>query len=113
MQTIVVYDTLFGNTEQIARAVARGAGTLGGVRVVSVAEAGQAFAERPDLLVIGGPTQRRGMSPALRAFLGAMPSQGLEGVQASSFDTRYRMAMLLSGSAAKDAAAEMRRAGAQ
>jgi flavodoxin len=113
MQTVVIYDTLFGNTEQIARAIGHGAGTVGEVRVMSVAEASQSLPARPDLLLVGGPTQRHGMSPALRAFIDALPPSSVRGVPASSFDTRYRMATFLSGSAAKDTADRLRKAGGQ
>ena len=76
MLTLVVYDTKFGNTEKIAEAIARGAGTLGSVQVMDTAQAGEPPAERPDLVLVGGPTQRRNLSPALRAFIGAMPWRG-------------------------------------
>jgi len=70
MQTVVVYDSKFGNTERIADAIARGVGTLGSVLVMDTAEAtgtGQGPAGRPDLMLLGGPTQKRAPSPALRA----------------------------------------------
>jgi flavodoxin len=113
MQTIVVYDTLFGNTEAIARAIARGAGTVGNAEVMSVAEAGQALAGRPDLLLLGGPTQRHGINHELSSFIEGLQPQVVRDVAAASFDTRYRMATLLSGSAAKDAANKLRKAGAR
>ena len=70
MQTMIIYDTFTsnGNTEQIARAIARGVGTLGDVRVLSVAEATPSLPEPLDLLLVGGPTQRHGLSPGLRGF---------------------------------------------
>jgi flavodoxin len=110
MLTLVVYDTKFGNTERIAEAIARGAGTLGSVHVMDIAEAAQPLAERPDLLLVGGPTQRRGPSPALRDFVEALPPS-LQDVPAASFDTRYRGSTLLMGSAASAAANGLRKAG--
>lgn len=115
MQTVVIYDSKFGNTEKIAEAIARGVGTLGDVRVLSTAEAvgaTQTFAPPPDLLLLGGPTQRRGPSPALRAFIDALPVS-LRGVPAASFDTRYRGATLFMGSAAAEAAKVIGKAGAE
>jgi flavodoxin len=110
MRAIVIFDSKFGNTEKIAQAIARGIGTLGSVRVLSAADPTPAFAERPDLLIVGGPTQSRGMSPALRSVLDAVP-QGLRGVSAATFDTRYRGPKLIMGSAAEAAAKSLGKAG--
>jgi flavodoxin len=112
MLTVVIYDSSFGNTARIAQAIGRGAATLGDVRVLSVGDAGGGLAQ-PDLLLVGGPTQHHRTSPELRTFLEALPRRSLQRVPAASFDTRYRMAAFLSGSAAKEAAGRLRRAGCQ
>jgi flavodoxin len=112
MLTVVVYDTKFGNTAKIAQAISRGAGTRGGVRVLNTAEAAQPLTERPDLLILGGPTQKRGPSPALRGFVDALPAS-LRGVPAATFDTRYRGATWLMGSAAAEAAKRLGKAGSR
>lgn len=111
MQALVVYDTQFGNTEQIARAIALGLADRAAVDVFAATEAMGRPATPPDLLLIGGPTQRHGMSPALQAYVEALPRDGLRNTRVATFDTRYRMAPLLSGSAAKDAAGRLRRSG--
>jgi flavodoxin len=115
MQTIVIYDSKFGNTERIAEAIGRGAGAFGDVRVMSTAEAAAVIgtlAERPALLLLGGPTQKRGPSPAMRAFIDALPAP-LRGVPAASFDTRYRGPLLLMGSAAAGVAKVLAKAGSE
>ena len=101
MRTVVVYDSKFGNTEKIAHAIGRGLGELGDVRVMSTGEV--TLTEPPDLLFLGGPTQKRGASPGLREFMEALPA-ALRGVPAAPFDTRYRGATWLMGSAAAQAA---------
>ena len=110
MQTVVIYDSKFGNTERIAEAIAKGAARFGGVQVMSTVEAGT-LAERPDLLLLGGPTQKRGPSPAMRAFIDALPGP-LRGIRAASFDTRYRGPLLLMGSAAAGVAKVIAKSGA-
>jgi len=110
MLTVVIYDTKFGNTEKVAQAIARGAGAHGSTRVMDTTEASGPLAERPDLLLVGGPTQRRGASPALRAFVDALPAS-LLGVPVGSFDTRYRGATLVMGSAAAEVAKRLAKAG--
>jgi flavodoxin len=112
MLTVVIYASKFGNTERVAQAIARGAGGTGQVRVASVEDAARSLAERPDLLLVGGPTQRRGPSPELRAFIDALAPASLDGVPAASFDTRYRGTTWLMGSAAVQAAKRLERAGA-
>lgn len=110
MLTLVIYDTKFGNTAKIAEAIGRGAGTLGSVQVVDTAEAARPLPERPDLVFVGGPTQRRGLSPDLRAFVDALPPS-LRSIPAAAFDTRYRGANILMGSAAAEAAKRLGKAG--
>jgi flavodoxin len=115
MRTVVVYDSKFGNTERIADAIARGASTLGSVVVMDTAEAagiGQQQTDRPDLVLIGGPTQRRSPSPALRAFVDGLPAS-LRGVPVATFDTRYRGSTWIMGSAAAEAAKILRKAGGE
>jgi flavodoxin len=109
--TTIIYDSKFGNTEKIAQAIARGASSVGEVRIASVAEADQLLIQRPDLLFVGGPTQRHGMSPGLSAFVENLPAQALAGMAVATFDTRYRQAAWLSGSAAAGAAKRLRAAG--
>ena len=108
MRTVVIYDSKFGNTEKIAQAIGRGLSAVSDVRVMSAGEA--TLTERPDLLFLGGPTQRRGASPGLRGFMEALP-EALRGVPAAPFDTRYRGATWLMGSAAAQAAKAVRKTG--
>ena len=115
MQTVVIYDSRFGNTERIAEAIARGAARFGAVQVVSTADAAGVagpLAEQPDLLLLGGPTHKRGPSPAMRAFIDALPGP-LRGIPAASFDTRYRGPLFLMGSAAAGVAKVLAKSGAQ
>ena len=115
MQTVVIYDSKFGNTEKVAQAITRGAATLGDVRVLHSAEAmsgSLAMTGRPNLLLIGGPTHNRNASAGLRALLGSLPAV-LRGVPAACFDTRYGGPTWVMGSAAAAAAKTIRTTGAQ
>jgi NAD(P)H-dependent FMN reductase len=64
-----------------------------------------------DLLVIGGPTHRHGLSPIVEALLDALPASALRGRTVAAFDTRYHMSKLLSGSAASKIAKRLRQLG--
>ncbi len=113
MNTLIVFDSVFGNTEQLARSIAQALAANGQVRVVAAAEVASVadLEPLPDLLLVGGPTQRHGASPNLELFLSRLPRRRLDGVPAATFDTRYRMARMLTGSAAVVAARRLRRAG--
>ena len=66
-----------------------------------------------DLLLVGGPTHAHGASAPLKEALRALPRGSLAGMRAATFDTRFRMSRLLTGSAAAAAASLLRRAGAR
>ncbi len=110
MNALVLYDTQFGNTERIARIIAA---QLGTPRLVAAAHLDVLDPFDCDLLVVGGPTQLHGVSPALASLVESMPAKSLQGLPAIAFDTRYRMSRLLSGSAAEWLAHHLRRRGAR
>ncbi|GAB3034530.1 hypothetical protein GCM10027052_10380 [Parafrigoribacterium mesophilum] len=55
MRALIVYESLWGNTEKVARAVAAELSATTQVDVVDVDSAPDT-AERYDMLVVGGPT---------------------------------------------------------
>jgi flavodoxin len=64
MYAVVVYESMFGNTRDIAESIAEGLADGGiGVRCIEVSEAPRIF-DHPDLLVVGGPTHAFSMSRA-------------------------------------------------
>jgi flavodoxin len=62
MRALVIYESMFGNTETIAQAIAEGLATRMQVDVVEVGAAPGAIDEGHDLLVVGGPTHAFGMT---------------------------------------------------
>jgi flavodoxin len=89
---MIVYDSVHGNTEQVAHTVAEGVGQALGspedveVRRVNEVDPGQL----PDLdiLIVGAPTHALQPSPAAKTFLKSIPSGALKGVRVAGFDTR-------------------------
>jgi hypothetical protein len=61
MHAVVVFETLWGNTEQIAREIAEGIG-LEAAEMVEAVSAPAVLESDVDLLVIGGPTHAFSMS---------------------------------------------------
>ena len=91
MKSMVVYDSLYGNTEQIAQKIAS---TLGSQEEVGVLRVGEVKLEQLaglKLLVVGGPTQRLRATEAINNFLKEIPKNGLKGVKVAAFDTRLTM----------------------
>ena len=86
MKTLVVYDSLYGNTKAIAQAI--GDALPGEVEVLHVSEADASGLEAYDLLVVGAPTHGAKPSPEMQGFLDQIQAPALEGVKVASFDTR-------------------------
>jgi flavodoxin len=111
MESLVVYDSKFGNTKKVAEAVADGLRAHGPVRIFGLDKVLPHKLGRVDLLFVGGPTQAHGMSARMRQFLDALETRSAPGMLAATFDTRFRMPAMISGSAAKTIARKLRRAG--
>lgn len=101
MKTLVLYETEYGNTEKLARAIAEALSVHGETRALAVAEADALDAEGPDLLAVGAPTQRHGLPTPVKDLLEGIPEGTLNGVRALAFDTRYHNPRWITGSAAK------------
>jgi flavodoxin len=111
MKTLVVYETGYGNTERLARAIAEALHEHGEARVSPVRGISELRAGEVDLLVVGAPTQLHGLPDGMRELLEGVPKGKLRGVRALAFDTRYRGPRFVRGSAAKDIAELLRNLG--
>lgn len=77
-RALVVFESMFGNTEAIARAVADGLGGGADVDVVEVGDAPTVIADDVSLLVVGGPTHAFGMSrPSTRRSAAQQAEHGV------------------------------------
>jgi flavodoxin len=103
----VVYGSRSGNTRMIAEAIGDSLKQTGEVTVVPVETAD--LQPGTEVLIVGGPTEGHGMTPAVKAFIERLPK--LSGVQVAAFDTRVNWPMWLSGSAAKGIADALSAAG--
>jgi hypothetical protein len=121
MKTVVVYESMFGNTKAIAEAIAEGLGEAGEVTLGSVDELSPDQVGDAGLLVAGGPTHGHGMArpnahqtiardgshakygpvlegqESLRGWLERLPAGQ---AAAAAFDTRFDKPRWLTGSAA-------------
>jgi len=87
MKTLVVYDSMYGNTEKIGRAIADA--IAGDVKLLTAAQTNTVDLEGSDLLIAGSPTQGGRPSPAMAEFLKAIPEKTLANVGVAAFDTRF------------------------
>lgn len=128
MKVLVMYESMFGNSERVARAVASGLEESNDVvlRDVTNAVPGDMPAD-VDLLIAGGPTHAFSMSRpgtredairqgaaqglasrGLREWLDGLATD-LHSLPCAAFDTRVSRARRLPGSAARSAARVLRR----
>lgn len=89
MKIIIIYDSAYGNTEEIAKAIGR---TLKDKAEVSISKVGNINPENAgeaDLLIIGSPTRIFSPTRAIVDFIRAIPESTLQGVKIATFDTRF------------------------
>ena len=86
---IVIYDSNYGNTEKVAKALAVGL-EKGGVEADCVNIDGVDAEElrKYDLIAMGGPTHIASMSKPMKEFLKKVSVFKLNGVKGFAFDTR-------------------------
>ena len=89
MKALIVYDTLYGNTEKIARAIAAAIPPSSDVKVLRVSEVAPSDLGSNDLLIVGSPTQNTNSTKAIQEFLSKIPANALKNISVAAFDTRY------------------------
>jgi flavodoxin len=87
MKAFLVYDTRFGNTEAIARAIGEALGS--DTAVVRVTDADGVNLESVDLFIVGSPTQGARHTLPVQNYLDSIPEGVLNNVGVATFDTRY------------------------
>jgi flavodoxin I len=87
MRALIVYDSVYGNTEKIARAIAEAITPSGEVKVLRAGEANPSELASFDLLIVGSPTHGGRPTPAVQEFLNKV-SKLSQGVNVAAFDTR-------------------------
>lgn len=125
MKTLVVFESMFGNTRHVAEAVSDGLRRSIPTEVLWVRDAGDVDLSDVSLLVVGAPTHAWSLSrartresaatyatdhgdhllesashgPGVREWLHGLPRQ--HNCRAVAFDTRFDKPILLTGSAAR------------
>jgi hypothetical protein len=130
MRALVIYESMYGNTQRIAESIASGLRPQIDALAMEVGTA-PTLEEAPiDLLVIGGPTHALRMSRrdsrkraandsgkpvisteiGIREWIAAQKEHAVR-VPTATFGTRFKMSRRLTGSAAKNAEKKLRKHG--
>lgn len=86
MKTLVIYDSLYGNTKTVAETIAGAMPSE--VTALHVGDVPGVDLGAYDLLIMGGPTHGGGPSEAMKKALEEMEPASLAGTYAAAFDTR-------------------------
>jgi flavodoxin len=84
MNALVVYDSVFGNTEKIAQSIA----AAFGAQALPVNQVSIEQLRGLDLLVVGSPTRGFRPTECIAKFINGLPKNHLTGVRVAAFDTR-------------------------
>lgn len=78
MRALVVYESMFGNTQLVAEAIGRGLSARMSADVIEVSQAPETIDDTVDLVVVGGPTHAFGLSsPRTRESAAAQAPSGI------------------------------------
>jgi flavodoxin len=95
MKALVVYHSLYGNTKQVAEAIAEVFQEADAARAISADGLTVKELEGMDVVVMGTPTHKMNLPEALRPVLEGLSKQALAGVPIAAFDTSYEMSAFL------------------
>lgn len=105
MKSVVVYDTRFGNTEKVAKGIAK-------ALMADISKAPEATVSELkgyDTLVFGSPTHAWNMSDGMKDLFNRMKGESFRGKKAAAFDTKFNRRF--AGSAAKKMEGRLRKLG--
>lgn len=123
MKALVIYDSVFGNTEKIARAIGKGLESKMDVEILRISDVKPEQLPGVELLIVGSPTRKFSPTAATTNLIKKIPTNGLKSVRAAAFDTRISVTDInsrflnfmvkLFGYAAEPVANRLRKKGAE
>ena len=88
MKTLIIYDSIYGNTGEIAKAI--GSAIAGDVQVLRVGSANASELKSVELLIVGSPTVGFRPIKPVQDFINGITRDTLKGVNVAAFDTRIQ-----------------------
>jgi flavodoxin I len=89
MNALIVYDSAYGNTAKVAKAIAGTVSEKYKTITKLVAEIKPGDVEVADLLIVGSPTQGGRPTKPVEEFLKSLPAGLLHPLKVAAFDTRF------------------------
>ncbi|MDX9800292.1 MAG: flavodoxin family protein [Spirochaetia bacterium] len=96
MKVLIIYDSVFDNTEQIAQAISKALDSPNDIKIIRISDVKQEILKGLDILIIGSPTRAFKPTKAITDFLKRIPKNSLKGVKVATFDTRFTMVKIKS-----------------
>ena len=87
MKTLLIYDSVFGNTKAIAEIIFKNLATEK-KRLLHVDEAVKNGDIEAELIIIGSPTRQFKATPKIMGFIKQLPFQSVKTLKFACFDTR-------------------------
>jgi flavodoxin len=88
MKILIIFDSVYGNTQKIADSVASIFTKDNQVQITKVSDAKISDLTGNDLLIIGSPVHGGRPSPVMQTFLDSIPQNYLKNTKVAAFDTR-------------------------
>ena len=88
MKALIVYDSVFGNTEKIALAMREALASSAEVNAFRVGDVKSEQLQELDILIVGSPTRAFSPTPDITKWLKGLPAKSLSGMKVAAFDTR-------------------------
>ena len=89
LKSVVIYDSLYGNTEEIAMAIGSSLNEVGESVILRVGDVKMDMLQGVELVIVGSPTQGFNSTEALKVFLKGIPDDQLKEIKVAAFDTRF------------------------
>src|SRR3972149_7904466 len=90
MKAVVIYDSVFGNTQKVAEAIASSLSARAQVDLLRPSDQALQRLAGADLLVVGSATPGFRPTEAMSNLLKGISSVGLKGARVAAFDTRFK-----------------------
>lgn len=88
MRVLIVYDSVFGNTEKIAQAMATGVSSPHSVQLVRVGEFTSELLDSADICVVGSPTRAFKPTQDITTWYNTRSTDAFHNMKCAAFDTR-------------------------
>ena len=91
MRSLILFDSVFGNTERLARQLGKILEEKGESIVVKLPNYSPDMLRGKELLLLGSPTRAFKPTPAMTALIRSLPVSSLKKLKVGTFDTRIAL----------------------